>query len=108
MPLNAGAGPTKAYHKAHGNITKEQKANAIRESIRAHIARGTLPASALDPYLEDSDSEMDEDNEDDEDMDDEGSNQEQDEEIRGRNNIIDDIDEGESSSVSTVSVSGFL
>ena len=43
LPLNAGIGPMKAYHKAHGNITKEQKRHAVNESIRTHIERGNLP-----------------------------------------------------------------
>ena len=46
LPLRAGTGPTKAYHKAHGNITQEQKRRAINESIRTHIERGELPSDA--------------------------------------------------------------
>ena len=44
LPLHAGIGPAKAYHKAHGNITKEQKHRSVKESLRTHIERGSLPA----------------------------------------------------------------
>ncbi len=36
LPLNAGRGPRRAYHKAHGNITPEQKAKAEAASIEFH------------------------------------------------------------------------
>lgn len=39
LPLHAGRGPTRAYHKAHGNITPAQKAQAERESLRYHARR---------------------------------------------------------------------
>jgi hypothetical protein len=39
LPLYAGRGPTRAYHKAHGNITPEEKARAERESLRYHAKR---------------------------------------------------------------------
>ena len=46
LPLRAGLGPTKAYHKAHGNKTQEQRDRAIRESLKTHIERGDLPPDA--------------------------------------------------------------
>ena len=46
LPLQAGLGPTRAYHRAHGNKTQEQRDRAIRESLKTHIERGDLPADA--------------------------------------------------------------
>ena len=43
LPLRAGVGPTAAYHTAHGNVTKDQKARALDLSLRAHVASGKLP-----------------------------------------------------------------
>ena len=62
LPLRAGNGPTKAYHKAHGNKTQEEKGRAIMESMKTHIERGDLPADAelvnsSDSEEEDTDSE---------------------------------------------------
>ena len=36
LPMNAGKAPTRAYHRAHGNITPEQKARAEKASRRFH------------------------------------------------------------------------
>ena len=57
LPLNAGRGPTKAYHKAHGNITPGQKARAVAASLQAHIRAGTFIPQSAQSTSENSDSE---------------------------------------------------
>ena len=39
LPLHAGKGPTRAYHRAHGNMTPEAKAKAEKASLRFHALR---------------------------------------------------------------------
>jgi hypothetical protein len=50
LPLNAGKSPTKAYHRAHRNITHEQKARAEAASLRFHSQLLDDPASPKSPY----------------------------------------------------------
>ena len=66
LPPNAGASPTRAYHKAHGNRTAEQKQRAILASLRAHgilnapkvvIPKAPVPRNVPIDGFEDTDDE---------------------------------------------------
>lgn len=82
LPLNAGASPTRAYHRAHGNSTLEQKARAVEQSLRfhrqtasataglpvhqiQHMVEVVIPEVIVPDSEEDSDSDGDEDGEED-------------------------------------------
>jgi hypothetical protein len=42
LPLGAGPSPTREYHRAHGNVTEEQKRQAVERSTLAHANAGMV------------------------------------------------------------------